>query len=158
MIKCLANDTSLRIALDAYLGMPYKERRKYLRDSWGFNCTCHLCLVDQTTREASDARRMTIVKTRNALTDAQKGRRHREAIEKASDIIKLCEEEGLLPLVAGFYDTIAKEYLEMGDIEDAQVYAELALGGWLEYWGEDSSKVESGLELIATIGKTRPIR
>ena len=140
---------------DAYLGMPYKERRKYLQDSWNFNCTCHLCLADTATREGSDARRMAIANTRNALTDAQKAGRHGEAIEKAGELVGLCEEEGLFPLVAGFYDSMARGYLEIGDVEDAQLYAELALGGWLEYYGEDSVKVEGGLELLDAIGRRR---
>ncbi|CAI4211203.1 unnamed protein product [Parascedosporium putredinis] len=101
----------LSLAKNAYLGMPHKERRKYLKESWGFDCTCPLCLADEATREGSDARRMAI--------------------------------------------TIANEYIKLGDWEAAQISAEAALAGWLQYWGKDTPKAEKGEELLEAIKNAR---
>ncbi|SPO00215.1 uncharacterized protein DNG_03062 [Cephalotrichum gorgonifer] len=136
----------------AYVGMPSKERQKFLRDTWSFNCTCPLCTSPPSVIAASDARRHDIARKRIALRKARKEGRHDDALGAAEGVLALLEEEeGLEALGPGFWGLLARELVELGRTEEALAWARRALEGGRAFRGEDSGAVAEAEDLVRAV-------
>lgn len=123
---------------DAYLGMPHKERQKFLRETWSFTCTCPLCTSPSSLVGESDTRRRAVATKRRELADARREGSHADAVQVAGEAAALCEEEGLDALVPEFWGSMAEGYLGMDKVDEALVWAGKTVDRWRTFRGVDS--------------------
>ncbi|KAI0835456.1 SET domain-containing protein [Hypoxylon sp. FL0890] len=117
------------------------EQRQALVREWGFNCTCSLCTSPAET-EISDRRRGRIQDLLAEL-DRPEIRNHAAVKKRVDEILDLCNKEGLAAQVGDFYTIIAELYSNMGDLDLAKKYGELAVGELTHYAGYDHQRTRS---------------
>lgn len=150
-----ASSTSSDIIQDAFLGMPRQVRRQFLRDNWGFDCACPICLAPAEQISASDSRRMRIVKVRERLRDARRRGQREEALDLAREMLGLCETEDLPALMPEFQGVLGELHLEAGDVDEAERYGRMALEGFLEFHGSDSPRADNARRFLAVVRKQK---
>ena len=125
-------------------GEPSTARRLHLKDAFGFDCTCSLCLLPSDQVEASDARRVKIGCLDYCIGNAS------TALEKPDDVLAACHSLAVLlkeeynlsavALMARLYYDAFQICIAHGDQARASVFAELAYGSRVVCEGEDSAK------------------
>ncbi|KAL2133583.1 hypothetical protein VTI74DRAFT_2147 [Chaetomium olivicolor] len=103
--------------------------------TWGFECTCPLCSLDEARAEESDARIEQIGKVRKELRDWSKG--SRACPEMAELLVSLYEMERLWGIVHEAYTLAALEFNAWGDPWTAVKYARLGVEWGIPMVGED---------------------
>ncbi|KAK0649998.1 hypothetical protein B0T16DRAFT_350959 [Cercophora newfieldiana] len=122
------------------------EDRKAMVQKWGFNCTCSVCSSPQKASE-SDRNKYRIQEVLDQLKD--KSGRNREKVERlANELFSLLEVERLQAQAGSFASLIMGVYIEMGDLEKAREYAATAMKNQTVYFGHDSDKAKSALEMV----------
>ncbi|KAI1140899.1 SET domain-containing protein [Hypoxylon sp. FL0543] len=117
------------------------EQRQALIREWGFNCTCPLCTSPSET-QISDRRRGRIQDLLAEL-DRPEIRNHAAVKRRVDEILDLCDKEGLTAQVGDFYTIIAEIYSNMGDLDLARKYGELAVRELTHYAGYDHERTRS---------------
>lgn len=74
-----------------------------------------------------------------------------QAILHMEEVVALAKEEGLDPLLPGYWHTMAELYLEKGDFSNAMHHSRRALEGWLELRSPESAQVEAAEALLGRI-------
>jgi hypothetical protein len=141
--------------IDAFLGMPHHVRRQFLLENWGFNCTCSLCRSSAEDISASDARRLKIVQLREDIDRSKARKQYEKAAEFTNELLELYELEGLAPLMPEFYEVLSELYVEMGDLDAASRYGQMALDGWLEFKSVDNQQVESARRFLQELDRRK---
>lgn len=120
-------------------------RRLHLKDAFGFDCTCPLCLLTSDQVEASDARRVQINRLDSSIGNAS------TVLNKPDDALAACHS--LAELLKEEYDVsvgvrLARLYYDAfqicithGDQARASVFATLAYESRVVCEGEDSPAV-----------------
>jgi hypothetical protein len=132
--------TSTDALSDVPMGSTRKERQEMLR-GWGFNCTCALCNASEDAISRSDNSRGKLQEIRNILESDPNLNKARIA-RHAKEIQFLVNREDLHPQMVVYYEVIARAYIEIGDMEDARKYVDLAEGTWVQYGGHEHDGLE----------------
>ncbi|KAK3687156.1 hypothetical protein B0T22DRAFT_422423 [Podospora appendiculata] len=106
--------------------MSCDERRKHLKENWGFDCACSLCHADQL----------------ESILDARKNGYFQDAISIAGDWLQFSEWERVPPLLPEYHETLAELYFLNGDIVNATRYGRMALDGWVKFGSVDDDSLE----------------
>jgi len=121
--------------------MKHDARRKYLRDSWGFDCGCSLCRASDVEISDSEGRRRQIQDLRDTMSDARKNGYYKDAIAIARDWLDFSEWEDLPPLMPEYHGILADLYHLKGDLLNATTHARMALDGWVRFGSVDDSQL-----------------
>ncbi len=128
-------------------GGPSDSRRTYLKDTFGFDCTCSLCSLSLPELQISDARRLQIQHLDDAIGDPDR------VMKKPDDCLKDCRS--LLQVLKEEYDgsagaSIARLYYDAfqisithGDQARASVFAERGYKSRVICEGEDSPETRT---------------
>jgi hypothetical protein len=127
MLACLSH-------IDSPMGMDTKARKDLIK-TWGFTCTCPICVDDDLAREA-DKRLARIAEIREAMEkyDDISIAQLEKLVEELLELITL---EGLEPQMGSYYQTMATIYLRDLDFVNAKKYAEMARESWVHYGAWD---------------------
>jgi len=131
--------------------MKHEERRRFLQQNWGLDCTCSLCRASEADIADSEGRRRNIEELRETMIDARKNKFYKDAITIAGDWLFYCEEEGLAPVMVEYYDILADLYELNGDLENATRNARLALDGWVRFGSVDDAQLEHARETLVRL-------
>ncbi|KAI1408280.1 SET domain-containing protein [Hypoxylon sp. FL1857] len=130
------------------------EQRQTLIREWGFNCTCSLCTSAAETA-VSDRRRGRIQDLLAEL-DRPEIRNHAAVKRRVDEILDLCDKEGLAAQVGDFYAIVAELYSNMGDLDLAKKYGELAVKELTHYAGYDHERTRSATLFLENLrGRAR---
>lgn len=108
------------------LGQPSDKRQEGLK-RWGFKCSCSLCNAPKHVLATSDTRRNKIIKREVDFNAAWKDKRINAAIRYGEELLKLLEEEDLIPLMTDEYVVLARLHLLNGEPDKAEEYRDLAV-------------------------------
>jgi hypothetical protein len=128
----------------------YQERQDALSRRWGFKCTCDLCRASPKKIEESDRRRVRIKAIRDEILGHVSHRRYNSAVNVNRELLRLVVEEGLVAHLGEHYEIHARLYYNMGDMENARRYGELALADLRRFGGPDVYDTVNGLEDLLT--------
>ncbi|KAK0715343.1 hypothetical protein B0H67DRAFT_490682 [Lasiosphaeris hirsuta] len=130
------------------LHLKHGERRKYLKDNWGFECRCSLCHAPESEISESEGRRRQVNEMKQTLQDARRDGYYKDAITIAGDLLQFAEWEGIPLLTPEYHDTLADLYLLKGDMANATTYARMALNGWVQFGSVDDDQLENSRRLL----------
>ncbi|KAI0116661.1 SET domain-containing protein [Hypoxylon sp. NC0597] len=122
------------------LNLPSEQRQSLIRE-WGFNCTCSLCTSPAET--AISDRRRGRIQDLLAELDRPEVRNHAAAKKRVEEILDLCNKEGLAAQLGDFYAIVAELYSDMGYLDLAKKYGELAVKELMHYAGYDHERTRS---------------
>ncbi|OTA62636.1 SET domain-containing protein [Hypoxylon sp. EC38] len=117
------------------------EQRQSLIREWGFNCSCSLCTSPAET--AISDRRRGRIQDLLAELDRPEVRNHAGVKERVDEILDLCNKEGLAAQLGDFYAIVAELYSNMGYLDLAKKYGELAVKELMHYAGYDHERTRS---------------
>ncbi|KAK0701575.1 hypothetical protein B0T26DRAFT_733950 [Lasiosphaeria miniovina] len=135
-----------------------EDRRKYLKENWGFDCTCELCRATDLEIGDSESRRRRMKELKESVLYARKEGFFQDAVNMAEEWLMFSEWERLPPLMPEYYDTLTELYLLNGDIFNATRYGRMALDGWAKFGSVDDEFLERsriGLLNLSERSKTR---
>lgn len=134
--------------------MPREQRRPYLQQTWGFNCSCALCRsADEAAISYSDHRRERVGELKQSVLLASSERYFENALVMAREWLEVGEKEGVPPLMAEYYDIVARLSFDVGDLQGARRYALLALDAWRRFGSVDSTDLEAAREYVRELGR-----
>jgi hypothetical protein len=134
--------------------MPRDERRSYLHHVWGFDCSCALCRsTDDAATADSDHRRERVVELRQSVLQASSEEYYENALVMAREWLDVAEKEGIPPLMAEWYDVVARLSYDVGDLEAARRYALLAMNAWERFGAVDSADLQAAREWVRDLGR-----
>jgi hypothetical protein len=116
---------------------PSETRRRVLRETWGFDCSCELCSASEEERNSSDERLNRIKTLRewlNVVTASEFFGWHGMELE---ELIDLYDEEGLVNERISLLQKIALMYQEQGNNGMAKWYRKRAARWWSDVDEED---------------------
>ena len=91
-IRPIRSGEEITISYDT--GGSYNSRRTLLKDAFGFDCDCTLCLLPLPSRQSSDARRLQIQLLNNAIGDAERVvYKPHDCLDDCHRLLGLLEEE-----------------------------------------------------------------
>ncbi|KAH8911149.1 hypothetical protein BR93DRAFT_943251 [Coniochaeta sp. PMI_546] len=138
------------------ISMPRHQRREYLSQVWGFDCSCSLCRsTDEAEISDSDHRRERVGELRESVMQASSEQYFENALVMAHEWLELGEKEGIPPLLAEYYDIVARLSFDVGDLQDARRYALLALGAWTKFGSVDDTDLEAAREYVRELNRLR---
>jgi hypothetical protein len=103
------------------------EQRRLRLEKWGFNCTCQLCTAPEESRIAHDQHLTSLLDHKNSLRDALRKRDANAAIDLLKRNIELLAEAESASLRIEPYGSLSRIYWAMGDKDNAEMYAHMAL-------------------------------
>ncbi|KAK3317268.1 hypothetical protein B0T19DRAFT_434601, partial [Cercophora scortea] len=128
----------------------YEERQNALLNIWGFKCNCDMCSAPLSHRGASDTRRRALRQLqKDVIEQAQKGE-FREAIQTVEEIFRVVEVEKLGPYMGDMFETPARLYYHMGDLERALEYTKMSLSEARDF-GVPGPKGRERIEMLEKI-------
>jgi hypothetical protein len=134
--------------------MPRHDRRKYLKQVWGFDCSCHLCSSnDEAEISDSDHRRQRVGELRESIMQASSEQYFENALVIAHEWLQVAELEGIPPLLPEYYDIVARLSYDVGDLQEAKKYAQLALDGWTKFGSVDDTDLETAREYVRELNR-----
>jgi len=134
--------------------MPRDQRREHLQQVWGVDCSCSLCRsTDEAAISDSDHRRERIGELRQSVMQASSERYFENALVMAREWVGIGEEEGIPPLLAEYYDIVARLSFDVGDLQDAKRYAQLALDAWMRFGSVDDADLEAARGYVRELGR-----
>lgn len=134
--------------------MPRHQRRDYLQQVWGFDCSCSLCrLTDEAAIGDSDHRRERVGELRQSVLQASSEQYFENALVMAHEWLKIGEKEGVPPLLAEYYDIVARLSFDVGDLQGAKRYALLALDAWTKFGSVDDTDLEAAREYVRELNR-----
>ncbi|KAK0627923.1 hypothetical protein B0T14DRAFT_552734 [Immersiella caudata] len=138
---------------DTPLGMPHKDRRRFLKENWDIDCECSLCRAQESQISDSEAARKQMEDLPQTMMEARTNKFYKDAITIANDWMYYCEFEGLSPLQMELWDILADLHNLKGDLESAIRYARMALDGWVKFGSVDDSQLENAKEALMRLWK-----
>ncbi|KAI9647682.1 hypothetical protein NHQ30_004067 [Ciborinia camelliae] len=135
---------------------PHFPRRAAIRRSWGFSCTCSLCLSSPSLRSNTNHRIKTIISLQETLSyDKLSHFPPPNYISKALNLIELYKMEGLESHIGDGYRSAALAYATAGKEWESKRYAEWAVESMLVSEGPGNSEVR---EMMGMARKEEGVR
>ncbi|OIW28639.1 hypothetical protein CONLIGDRAFT_654819 [Coniochaeta ligniaria NRRL 30616] len=136
------------------ISMPHNQRREYLRQVWGFDCSCSLChSTDEAAISDSDHRRERVGELKQSVLQASSQQYFENALVMAQEWLEVGEREGVPPLLAEYYDIVARLSFDVGDLQDARRYALLAFDAWTKFGSVDDTDLEAAREYLRELNR-----
>ena len=127
-------------------GGPSEARRPFLKDAFGFDCSCSICSLPSPELERSDARRLKIQHLDDAIGDGNRVmNRPDECLADCRSLLQTLEEEhhgGAGVLVARLYYDAFQISITHGDQARASVFAQEGYKARVICEGEDSPETQ----------------
>ncbi len=134
--------------------MARHQRREYLRQGWGFDCSCSLCRSkDEAAISDSDHRRERVGELKQSVLQASSEQYFENALVMAHEWLEVGEKEGIPPLLAEYYDIVARLSFDVGDLPDAKRYAHLALDAWTKFGSVDDTDLDAAREYVRELNR-----
>ncbi|AEO60489.1 hypothetical protein MYCTH_104665 [Thermothelomyces thermophilus ATCC 42464] len=124
------------------LETPAEERRRYLRNHWGFECSCSLCRASQLDLDNSEVWRSKVKSLKETILNARSEGFYQNAITMTEEWLMVSEWDMTPPLMAEYHDTLADLYFLKGDMVNATRYARMAVDGWARLGSVDDEQLE----------------
>ncbi|KAK0617779.1 hypothetical protein B0T17DRAFT_591762 [Bombardia bombarda] len=118
------------------------ERRQFLKETWGFDCTCSLCHGSELDITNSETWRRRMTDLRGSVLHARREGYFQDAINISKDWLHFSELEMVPPLLAEYHDTLAELYRLKGDLINATRYGRMALDGWVRLGSVEDDQLE----------------
>lgn len=123
-------------------GGPYDSRSAHLKNAFGFDCNCSLCILPLADLQASDARRRQIQLLDEAIGDPERVmKRPEESLADCHSLLQVLEEEykgSAGALIARLYYDAFQISITHGDQARASAFAERGFRSRVVCEGEDS--------------------
>lgn len=119
---------------------PFESRRRSLKKSFGFDCTCELCSLPEIARAVSDNRQREIKRLDDLISDGSRLFSHPDrCLKHVHTILALLEAENMTDMRSprAYYDAF-QIAIAHGDQARARVFAQRAYEGNLCCEGDDS--------------------
>ncbi|KAK3390710.1 hypothetical protein B0H63DRAFT_410660 [Podospora didyma] len=120
----------------------HTDRRNYLKENWGFDCKCSLCLASELDVSDSEGRRRRMTELKESVLHARREGFFQDAINMAGEWLMFSEWESLPPLESEFHDTLSELYLLNGDMVNATRHGRMALDEWVKLGSVDDDQLE----------------
>ncbi|KAK4149185.1 SET domain-protein 5 [Chaetomidium leptoderma] len=133
------------------LETPTESRRNYLKEHWGFDCTCSLCRGSETDIGDSENWRKQIKSVKETILDAKSQGFFPDAITMVHDWAKLSEWDKTPPFMPEYHDLLADLYLLNGDMVNATRYARMAVDGWVRLGSVDDEHLEKARVFLGRV-------
>lgn len=127
---------------DVPLETPRESRRNYLKENWGFDCTCSLCRGSETEISDSESWRDKIKSLKETILNAKSQGYYHDAIVMTEEVLQFSEWERIPPFMPEYHDTLADLYFLKGDMANATRYARMAVDGWARSGSVDDEELE----------------
>ena len=127
---------------DVPLETPVEERRRYLREHWGFDCACSLCRASESDIGDSESWRRKIKSLKETILDARNQGFYQDAITMTEEWLMISEWDRAPPFMPEYHDTLADLYFLKGDMANATRYARMAMDGWARFGSVDDEQLE----------------
>jgi hypothetical protein len=147
----------LLIVTDVPLEMPVDERKKYLKDHWGFDCRCELCRSSQSELEDSESWRRRMKSLKNTILSAKNEGFFHDAIVMAGEWLQFAEWEMVPPLEPEYHDMLAELHRLNGDRVNATKYARMAVDGWARLGSVDDEPLEKARVFLEQLSNGKGI-
>lgn len=117
---------------------PSQTRRKALKETWGFDCTCSICGASKDAISDSDKRlaRIRYLKTRLEVSIGQK----LNLTRGYEHLLSLYDEERLIYPKIGLFEQSAYAYGRIGMKDEALRYAHIARDWWSWAAGREAAE------------------
>ncbi|KAK4222034.1 hypothetical protein QBC38DRAFT_539844 [Podospora fimiseda] len=132
---------------------PIEERKKYLKEHWGFECTCSLCRSSPQDIEESESWRRRQKSLKATIQDATSGEFYSDAIAMSEEWLQFADWDMVHPLWPEYHDSLADLYFRNGDMMNAMRYARMAYDGWVKFGSIDDEKLENAKVLVDKLDK-----
>jgi hypothetical protein len=123
-------------------GGPYDSRSTHLKNEFGFDCNCSLCILPPADLQASDVRRRQIQLLDEAIGDPERVmKRPEESLADCHSLLQVLEEEykgSAGALIARLYYDAFQISITHGDQARASAFAERGFRSRVVCEGEDS--------------------
>jgi hypothetical protein len=127
---------------DVPLETPVEIRRQYLKQHWGFDCSCSLCRGPQTDLADSESWRRKIKSLKETIMNAKAEGFYQDAIVMTEEWLMFSEWDRQPPLMPEYHDLLADLYHLKGDLVNATRYARMAVDGWVNLGSVDDKELE----------------
>ena len=132
----------IEITISYDRGGPSRIRQAFLKESFGFNCTCSCCSLSSSSLQASDDRRTQIQSLDEAIGDPLRMTSNpRASLGDCYSLLQVLEQEfdgGARALIARLYYDAFQISIAHGDQARASIFAERAYRARVICEGEDS--------------------
>ncbi|KAK4202764.1 hypothetical protein QBC40DRAFT_320583 [Triangularia verruculosa] len=129
------------------------ERRKYLKDHWGFDCKCQLCTGTKNEIEESEFYRRRQKSLKETIESARAEGFFKDAIVMSGEWHEFSEWDMVPPLAPEYHDSLADLHYSNGDLFNATRYARMAYDGWVRFGSVDDEKLEHSKSVLAQVEK-----
>jgi hypothetical protein len=143
-IRFIKEGEKITISYDK--GGSSSSRRAYLKNAFGFDCNCSLCILPPADLQASDARRRQIQLLDNAIGDPERRmKKPEESLADCHSLLQILDEEykgsagALIPRL--YYDAFQIS-ISHGDQARASAFAERGFKSRVICEGEDSPETQ----------------
>jgi hypothetical protein len=144
---------------DVPLETPIKTRRQYLKDNWGFDCTCSLCRGPDSDIEDSESWRRKLKSLRETIADARSQGYYQDAITMTEELLQFSEWDRSPVFMPEYHDALADLYFLNGDMVNATKYARMAVDGWARFGSVDDEGLEKARLFLSQLERrTRLIK
>jgi hypothetical protein len=129
----------------------FESRRRGLKTSFGFDCTCELCSLPETARAVSDVRQSEIMRLDDLIGDGSRLFSHPDrCLKDVHTLLTLLEAENITDarVPRAYYDAF-QIAIAHGDQARASVFAQRAYEGRLCCEGDDSPLTAHAKSLVA---------
>jgi hypothetical protein len=126
--------------------MTQERRHEFLKEHWGFECTCPLCSAPLDLVSKSDERLGQINQLEERL--GKEPRNHRKQLAIVAKLLRLFDEEGLITPKAKYCEIASYAANQLGDEARAIKYGQLARQYWSIVAGPESWEVQRMEELL----------
>jgi hypothetical protein len=139
-IRLIKKGEEITISYDK--GGPSISRRAYLKDAFGFDCNCRLCMLPPADLQASDARRRQIKLLDNAIGDRERMmKKPEESLADCLSLLRILNDEykgSAGALIPRLYYNAFQISISHGDQARARAFAERGYKWRVICEGEDS--------------------
>ncbi|KAK4119402.1 hypothetical protein N657DRAFT_659037 [Parathielavia appendiculata] len=125
------------------LETPLGKRRQYLKDHWGFDCTCSLCRGPEADIEDSENWRRKIKSLKETIEDAKSNGFYQDAITMTEEWLLISEWDRAPVFMPEYHDALADLYFLNGDMVNATRHARMAVDGWARLGSVDDEGLEN---------------
>ncbi|KAK4158994.1 hypothetical protein QBC43DRAFT_348283 [Cladorrhinum sp. PSN259] len=132
---------------------PIKERQQYLKQHWGFDCTCSLCRSSEEHIEETESWRRQQKSLKASIQEATGGGFYSDAIAMSGDWLQFADWDMVPPLWPDYEESLADLYFKNGDMVNATRYARMAYDGWAKFGSVDDEKLEDARLLVEKLDK-----
>ncbi|KAL1836193.1 hypothetical protein VTJ49DRAFT_5460 [Mycothermus thermophilus] len=138
------------------LETPVEQRKRYLKENWGFECTCSLCRGSEEELENSESWRRKTKSLKETIADAKSTGYYKDAIVMTEELLMFSEWDRVPPFMPDYHDTLAHLYYLNGNMANATRYARMAMDGWVKFGSVDDEDLEKArvfLEHLARLNE-----